>query len=113
VRPNLKFLVFNFQTVVFFQQASGLWSDQLLYLLKGYPTLKDLVDKQDEQLKKLSLAIILTLVGIKLLRTYFMSNIKEWRFVAAKGIKQVKEACVSGVSVDGLCDRVVFEVAFK
>jgi hypothetical protein len=72
------------------------------------------VDKQtDEAVKALSPEIVLTLAGIKLLKTYFKENIREWRFVVAKAIQQVKAKCGAGVSVDALCDKMTFEVAFK
>ena len=56
-------------------------------------------------MKKLSPEIVLTLAGIKILKTYFKENIKEWRFVVAKAIQQVKAKCGAGVSVDTLCDK--------
>ena len=57
-------------------------------MLRGYNSPKDLLDKQtDEELKKLSPEIILTLTGIKLLKTYFKDNIKESRFVIAKAMQ--------------------------
>jgi hypothetical protein len=61
---------------------------------------------------KLSPEILLTLAGIKILKAYFKDNIKEWRFVAAKGIQQVKTVCGPAVSIDSLCDKLIIEVAF-
>ena len=82
-------------------------------MLRGYSSPKDLVDQQtDEEVKKLSPEIVLTLAGIKILKTYFKENIKEWRFVVAKAIQQVKAKCGAGVSVDSLCDKLTIEVAF-
>jgi hypothetical protein len=63
-------------------------------------------------LKKLSPEILLTLAGIKILKTYFKENIKEWRFVVAKGIQQVKSVCGPAASIDGMCDKLIVEVAF-
>ena len=83
-------------------------------MLRGYTSPKDLLDKQtDEELKKLSPEIILTLTGIKLLKTYFKDNIKESRFVIAKAMQQVKAACGgSGTSIDAMCDKLNIDVAF-
>jgi hypothetical protein len=78
-------------------------------MLRGYSSPQDLVDKQkDEELKKLSPEIILTLVGIKMLKTYFKENAREWRFVVAKAIQQVKAQCGAAISVDALCDKLIF-----
>ena len=63
-------------------------------------------------MKKLTPEIVLTLVGIKILKTHFKENIKEWRFVVAKAIQQVKAKCGADVSIDALCDKLTFEVAF-
>ncbi len=110
---TLSFISVDYKSVVFSQQASGLWSDGLLKLLKGYATPKDLADKQtDDQLKQLGPEIILTLAGIKLLKGHFKDNIKEWRFVVGKAIQQVKAKCGAGVSIDAMCDKLVFELGF-
>ncbi len=110
---TLSFISVDYKSVVFSQQASGLWSDGLLKLLKGYATPKDLADKQtDDQLKQLAPEIILTLTGIKLLKGHFKDNIKEWRFVVGKAIQQVKAKCGAGVSIDAMCDKLVIELGF-
>ncbi len=84
----MTFIVVNYKSVVFFQEASGLWSDKLIKMLRGYSSPQDLVEKQtDEEVKKLAPEIVLTLVGIKILKTHFKENIKEWRFVVAKAIQ--------------------------
>ena len=44
--------------------------------------------------------MIVTLAGIKILKNHFKENIKEWRFVVAKAIQQVKAVCGQGVSID-------------
>ena len=83
-------------------------------MLRGYSSPQDLVNKQtDEEIKNLSPELVLTLVGIKILKIYFKENIKEWRFVVAKAIQQVKAKCGLGVSVDTLCDKLIIEIAFK
>ena len=63
-------------------------------------------------MKRLTPEIILTLVGIKILKTHFKDKIKEWRFVVAKAIQQVKAKCGADVRIDALCDKLTFEVAF-
>ena len=109
----MSFISVDYKTVVFYQQASGLWSDGLLKLLKGCALPKDLVDKQtDEYIKKMKPEIVLTLAGIKLLKNEFKQNIKEWRFVVAKAIQQVKSKCGQGVSIDALCDKLILDLAF-
>jgi len=37
--------------------------------------------------------VVVTLAGIKILKTKFKDNIKEWRFVVAKAIQQIKGHC--------------------
>jgi hypothetical protein len=63
-------------------------------------------------LKKLPAEIVVTLAGIKILKNHFKENIKEWRFVVAKAIQQVKAVCGQGVSIDSMCDKLIIEVAF-
>ena len=75
----------NYKAVAFCQTASGVWGEKLLKLLK-VETATQLVEAQkDEQLKAMSAQVILTIVGIQLLKTQFAGNNKEWRLVAAKG----------------------------
>jgi hypothetical protein len=82
-------------------------------MLRGYSSSQDLVEKQtDEELKKLSPKILLTLAGIKMLKIYFKENAREWRFVVAKAIQQVKAKCGPDASVDALCDKLTIVVAF-
>ena len=103
----------TYRSVVFCQEASGLWTDGLLNLLKGLMSVKDLVDKQtDEEIKKIKPEIVLTLAGMKMLKTSFKENMKEWRFVYAKAAQQVKAVLGSGASIDALLDKLTFEVAF-
>ena len=81
------FISFNFQTIVYLQDASGKWKIELLKVIKDCETLNDLVEKQaDMYIKKMDPKVILTLAGIKILKTQFKENIMEWRFVAAKAI---------------------------
>ena len=62
----------TYKSVVFCQEASGLWTDGLLKLLKGLISVKDLVDMQtDEEIKKIKPEIVLTLAGMKMLKTSF------------------------------------------
>ena len=110
---TLTFLSVDYKSVVFSQQASGLWSEELLKLLKGYATTKDLMDKQtDEEIKKMKPEVVLTLAGIKMLKGQFKQNVKEWRFVVAKAIQQVKSQCGQGISIDALCDKLILDLAF-
>ena len=83
-------------------------------IIKNAKTAEEFVALQtDEEIKKLTADAILTLAGIKLLKTQFKENIKEWRFVAAKGIQQAKALIGSPqVSIDALLDKLVLEIAF-
>ncbi len=69
---TLSFLSVDYKSVVFSQQASGLWTDELLKLLKACASPKDLMDKQtDEDIKKMKPEVVLTLAGIKILKGQF------------------------------------------
>ncbi len=85
---SLSFLSVDYKSVVFSQQASGLWTDELLKLLKSCPSIEDLMNRQtDEDIKNMKPEVVLTLVGIKILKREFKQNNKEWRFVVAKAIQ--------------------------
>ena len=110
----LHFLEASYKTIAHFQSANGQWTDQLLKLIKNASTIEQLIALQtDDQIKNLSAEIILNLAGIKLLKTKFKENIKEWRFVAAKGIQRVKDLlCNPDANIDALLDKLILEAAF-
>ena len=82
-------------------------------MIKGCLTSKDLLEKQtDEEISKMNPEVVLTLAGIKILKTKFKDNIKEWRFVVAKAIQQIKGHCGQEVSIDALCDKLCLDLVF-
>ncbi len=110
---TMGYIEVSYKSVVFCQQATGIWNDQVLKLLKGAATVQELKDKQtNREIKKMKPEIILTLVGIKMLKTFFKDNIKEWRFVYAKGVQQLKAALGTSASIDAICDSLVLDIAF-
>jgi hypothetical protein len=60
----------------------------------------------------LPIEAILTLAGIKILKTKFKENIREWRFVASKGIQFVKNLVGNPHTVDSLLDKLILDTAF-
>ncbi len=81
-------------------------------LLKGTATIAELIAKQsNEQIKSMKPEVVITLAGIKMLKTHFKDNIKEWRFVYTKGAQQVKGALGSAASIDAICDSLVLDFA--
>jgi hypothetical protein len=110
---TLGYIEVSYKAVVFCQQASGIWNNELIKLLKGVSTIQELTQIQtNEEIKKMKPETILTLVGIKLLKTYFKDNMKEWRFVYAKGVQQLKVALGSSASIDAVCDALILDIAF-
>jgi hypothetical protein len=97
-----------------YQLMNGEWTDKLLSLLKDAPTLYQLLALQtDEEVKKLPQEVILTLVGIKLLKTKFIADQKEWRIAVDKGIQLIKKFMVNdSVNIEQLLDKLVLETDF-
>lgn len=102
----VSFMPVNYKTVVFCQSAAGFWNETILDLL-GLKTIQELIDLQtDESIKKLQKEILLTVVGLKILKTSFKENSKEWKLVASKGATYVKKAGLP-IALDQLLDLVI------
>jgi hypothetical protein len=54
--------------------------------------------------------IILTLVGINMLRNFFRFDSKQWRFAYAKGVQQIEAALGTSASIDEIDYLLVFDL---
>jgi len=96
----------NYKTVVFCQSASGSWGEGLLEVM-GFSCYDEFLNSQtNESLKTLHKDVLLSVAGLKILKTDFKKNAKEWKLVAAKGASFVKKAAVL-MSLDQLLAAVV------
>ena len=91
----VSFMPISYKTVVFCQNASGSWGEGLLEIM-GFICYDDFLNSQtNEGLKALHKDVLLTVAGLKILKTDFKDNAKEWKLVAAKGASFIKKAAVS------------------
>jgi hypothetical protein len=103
----VSFLPLNYKSIVFCQSAAGFWNETLLELM-SLESVEELVEKQiSEEVKQLKIEALLTLAALKILKTHFKDNIKEWKLVAAKGARFLKNA---GLPIDQLLEVVVAEL---
>jgi hypothetical protein len=113
----VKFTPINYKSIVFSQSAAGFWNSGLLEMLDGITSMAELRALQtDETVKSLNDDLLLTVIAIKILKTRFTGNIKEWRLVAAKGVGYLKKslggASSATGSLDSLMEKVVFSTLF-
>ena len=109
----VSFISVNYKTVVFCQQATGVWGDKILILLKDILSVEALIEKQtDEDVKKLNHNAILTLIGIKLLKEQFSENSKEWKLVGCKAIAYLKKIGMNQANIDSLIAKIYMPLAF-
>ena len=88
----ISILPYNYKQVVFSQSADGSWTESLLKFLKNTETFDSLLKKQSDDLRAMELAkeVLLTLVGIKILKAKFSANRSEWNLVAGKAVGYLK-----------------------
>ncbi len=98
----------NYKSIVFCQSAAGFWNESLLELM-SLGSVEELVEKQtSEEVKQLKKEALMTFAALKILKTHFKDNIKEWKLVASKGASFIKKA---GLSLDKLLEAVVAELS--
>lgn len=69
---------------MFLQNADGSWKDELVALM-GEGSFEDFRDRQTSaDIKTVAKASLLTLAGVKILKSKFPDNHKEWKLVVNK-----------------------------
>ncbi|TNV84285.1 hypothetical protein FGO68_gene9917 [Halteria grandinella] len=108
-----KCMPINYKSVVFSQSAVGSWNAGLLKLLLDATTMPELRALQThEGVKQQNDEVILSIIALKLLKTVFPQNNKEWRLVAGKGAGYVKKQLVGTETLESLMEKVMFKTAF-
>jgi len=65
-----------------------------------------------EGVKGQSDKVILSLIAIKMLKTYFTKDFNEWRLVASKGAGYVKKNLFGADTLELLIEKVVLKTVF-
>lgn len=110
----MSFLPVNYKSVVSAQSANGSWNDKLMKLIgqSKFASVADFIQSQtDEALKALPSDVILTVVGLKLLKSHFADNAKEWKLVASKGSGYIKKQGLA-LTLEQMMEKIIFAVNF-
>ncbi|CDW72317.1 UNKNOWN [Stylonychia lemnae] len=94
---EIEYINFNYKSIVFCQSANGSWTQKLYSMLNQEDLAQLREEQEDEKLKGIDESVLLTLVGIKILKEYFIANKNEWTLVVAKGKGYLKKS--HGLSV--------------
>ncbi|CDW77144.1 von willebrand factor a domain-containing protein 5a-like [Stylonychia lemnae] len=89
---QIDYIYFNYKSIVFCQNANGQWTQKLYTMLEEENLTKLREAQDDEKLKNIDEVVLLTLVGIKILKRYFIENKNEWSLVVSKGKRYLKNA---------------------